>query len=351
MANLPQSNNEVGALIAAPSAQAGAPSLIEQAAIVLLSMGEEPAAGVLRCLERDDLLAITQVMSRLSGIRVDSVRQSLQHFFDDYREQSGVHGASRSYLQRSLNLALGSDIAGTVLNSIYGDEIRPKMARLQWAAPRWLAECLALEHPRMQAVFLAFLPPQLAGGVIEHLPALGREALVLNVAKLEEVDRDLLEQLGALADQYLSELGTQSIVMEGIKQAADIVNRIPGNKQELLERLRGQDAEVTAAIETEMYDFFVLSTQSEAVLTQIIEAVPAELLALALKGAEPAIRRAVLGTMPKRQAQSFEDQMRRSGPVTLSRVEEARREIMELVKSMVDAGELEIQLFAEAVVE
>lgn len=326
-------------------------NLIEQAAIVLLSMGEAPAAGVLRCLEREDLLAVTQVMSRMSGIRVDSVRQSLQHFFDDYREQSGVHGASRSFLQRSLGMALGESIAGSVIDSIYGDEIRPKLARLQWASPRWLAERLALEHPRMQAVFLAFLPPKLAGDVIEHLPATGTEALVLNVAKLEEVDRDLLEQLEMLADQYLADFGTQSISMEGVKQAADILNRIPGNKQELVEKLRARDPEIAGKIETEMYDFFVLSTQSEAVLTQIIEAVPAELWALALKGAEPAIRNAVLGAMPRRQAQSFEDQMRRSGPVPLSRVEEARREIMDLVKAMVDAGELEIQLFAEAVVE
>lgn len=326
-------------------------NLIEQAAIILLSMGEAPAAGVLRCLEREDLLAVTQVMSRMSGIRVDSVRQSLQHFFDDYREQSGVHGASRSFLQRSLGMALGEQIAGSVIDSIYGDEIRPKLARLQWASPRWLAEHLALEHPRMQAVFLAFLPPKLAGEVIEHLPATGTEALVLNVAKLEEVDRDLLQQLEMLADQYLADLGSQSIAMEGVKQAADILNRIPGSKQELVEKLRARDPDITTKIEAEMYDFFVLSSQSEAVLTQIIEAVPAELWALALKGAEPAIRNAVLGAMPRRQAQSFEDQMRRSGPVPLSRVEEARREIMDLVKTMVDAGELEIQLFAEAVVE
>lgn len=326
-------------------------TLVEQAAIVLLSMGEEQAAGVLRCLEREDLLAVTQTMSRMSGIRVDSVRDSLQHFFDDYRTQSGVHGASRAFLQRSLGMALGQEIAGSVIDSIYGDEIRPKMARLQWAAPRWLAERVGLEHPRMQAVFLAFLPPKLAGEVMEHLPEDGRDLLVLNVAQLEEVARDLLVQLEMLADQYLTELGSQGIAMEGVKQAADIVNRIPGSKQDLLEKLRGHDAKIADAIETEMYDFFILSRQSEAVLTQIIEAVPAELWALALKGAEPAIRQAVLGAMPKRQAQSFEDQMRRSGPVPLSRVEEARREVMELVKAMADAGELEIQLFSEAVVE
>jgi len=112
---------------------------VEQAAIVLLSIGEEPAAAVLRCLSREELIEVTQVMSRMSGIKVESVKNAMQTFFDDYRQQSGVHGASRSYLKRSLDLALGSDLANTVLNNIYGDELRPKMARLQWASPKWLA--------------------------------------------------------------------------------------------------------------------------------------------------------------------------------------------------------------------
>ena len=80
-------------------------SMIEQAAIVLLSMGEEPAAAVLRCLSREELLEVTQVMSRMSGIKVEAVKTAMQNFFDDYRQQSGVHGASRSYLKRSLDLA------------------------------------------------------------------------------------------------------------------------------------------------------------------------------------------------------------------------------------------------------
>ena len=73
---------------------------VEQAAIVLLSIGEEPAAAVLRCLEREELIELTQVMSRMSGIKVDAVKNAAQKFFDDYRQQSGLHGASRSYLKR-----------------------------------------------------------------------------------------------------------------------------------------------------------------------------------------------------------------------------------------------------------
>ncbi|MBA5688814.1 flagellar motor switch protein FliG [Rugamonas apoptosis] len=324
---------------------------VEQAAIVLLSIGEEPAAAVLRCLSREELLEVTQVMSRMSGIKVESVKHAMQTFFDDYRQQSGVHGASRSYLKRSLDLALGGDIANTVLNSIYGDELRPKMARLQWASPKWLAEYISNEHVRMQAVFLAFLPPTLAGQIIDALPVEGRDLVLLNLARLDEIDRDLLLELDQLVMRCLGTFDMQSTSVEGIRQAAEILNRLPSNRAQMVELLRAHDPEVVAQIELSMYDFFILSTQSEVAITRIIEEVPLEQWAIALKGAEVSIRDAVLKTMPKRQAQAFEDMMRRAGPIPMSRIEQTRQEIMATVKALADAGEIEIQLFAEAVVE
>ncbi|HLT27507.1 MAG TPA: flagellar motor switch protein FliG [Zeimonas sp.] len=324
---------------------------LEQAAIVLLSMGEEPAAAVLRCLSREELLEVTQVMSRMSGIKVESVKTAMQKFFDDYREQSGVHGASRTYLKRSLDLALGTDIAGSVLNSIYGDAIRPKMARLQWASPKWLADHIVDEHVRMQALFLAFLPPALAGAVIEALPAEGRELILLNVARLSEIDHELLLELDELVSRCLERFGTQSASVEGVRQAAEILNRVQGDRAQLVEQLRVHDPAIVSEIELSMYDFFILSRQTEAVMLRIIEAVPLEQWAVALKGAEPSVRRAVLQAMPRRQAQAFEDMMRRAGPVPMSRIEQARREIMANVKALVDEGEIELQLFAEATVE
>jgi len=326
-------------------------SPVEQAAIVLLSIGEEPAAAVLRCLEREELIELTQVMSRMSGIKVDAVKNSIQKFFDDYRQQSGLHGASRSYLKRSLDLALGSEIANSVLNTIYGDAIRPMMARLQYAAPKWLAEYIASEHVQMQAVFLAFLPPALAGQIIDALPEEGRELVLLNLARLEEIDRDLLRELEDLVARCLSALDTQSATVEGVRQAAEILNRLPNNRGAMVELLRAHDPDVVAQIEMSMYDFFILSRQTEQTISRLLDEIPLEQWAIALKGAEPALRDTLLGAMPKRQAQSFEDLMRRSGPVPMSRIEQTRREIMAQVKELADNGEIEVQLFAEATAE
>ncbi|RZI44225.1 flagellar motor switch protein FliG [Herbaspirillum sp. HC18] len=326
-------------------------SPVEQAAIVLLSMGEEPAAAVLRCLSREELLEVTQVMSRMSGIKVETVKNAMQKFFEDYREQSGVHGASRSYLKRSLDLALGGDIANNVLNNIYGDAIRPKMARLQWASPKWLADYIANEHVRMQAVFLAFLPPALASGIIEALPAESRDVLLVTVARLSEIDRELLLELDELVDRCLATLDMQSASVEGVRQAAEILNRLPGDRQQLVELVRAHDPEVMSRIELSMFHFSLLATQTEATLMRIIEDVGLEQWAVALKGADSEVRNAIMQTMPRRQAQNFEDVMRRLGPLPISRIEQTRQEIMEQVKALADAGEIEIQLFAEAVVE
>lgn len=326
-------------------------SSVEQAAIVLLSMGEETASSVLRHLERDELLAVTQVMSRLSGIKVDAVQTAIHRFFEDYREQSGVHGASRAFLKRSLALALGNEIADSVLNSIYGDAIRPKMARLQWVSPKWLADRIAAEHAHIQAVFLAFLPPAFAGQVLDALPEEGRELVLLNVARLKEIDRELLVELEELVDRYLGSLEMQSANVEGVRQAADILNRLPSNRQQMVELLRAHDPQVMSEIESSMYDFFILSRQPEPTLIRILEEVPLEDWAIALKGVEPAVRNAVLQAMPRRQVQSFEDIERRIGPVPVSRVRQVREEIMAQVKALADAGEIDVQLFAEAVVE
>jgi flagellar motor switch protein FliG len=282
---------------------------------------------------------------------VDWVKTSLQQFFDDYREQSGVHGASRSYLKRSLDLALGGEIASSVLNSIYGDAIRPKMQRLQWASPKWLAEQLAREHQRMQAVFLAFLPSALASAVIEALPASARDAVLLQMARLSEVDAELLAELDEMVERCIAGLGQQGASVEGVRQVAEILNRMPGQRQQMVELLRAHDPEVVGEIEVSMYEFFMLSRQSEATLLRLVEEVQLEVWAVALKGAEAPVREAVLAVMPRRQAQAFEDLMRRGGPMPKSRVEQARAEIMGRLKALADAGEIQVQLFAEATVE
>lgn len=320
---------------------------VERAAIILLSIGEEAAAGVLRCLSREELLDVTLAMSRMQGVKVEAVQNTIEHFFTNFREQSGVRGASRSFLQRSLEMALGGVVANSVLNKIYGDAIGPKMARLQWAQPQWLADRLRDEHVRMQAMFLVFLPPEQASRVIQALPEARREQVLLDIARLTEIDHDLLRDLEDVVDCCIANLGTQSTAVEGVRQAADIINRMPGDRTHMVEILRARDPELVAAVEELIYDFAVIANQDDEVISVILEHVDTAPGGVALKGADPAVRDALLRSMPRRAVQAFEEMLRRAEPALPSKVESARREIMDIIRRLADDGDIELRLVAE----
>ncbi|WP_236201591.1 FliG C-terminal domain-containing protein [Pseudomonas pseudonitroreducens] len=330
--------------------QMRAVSSLEQAAILMLSMGDEASAGILRNFSREEIVSISQAMARLSNVKQNTVSDVIGRFFDDYKLQSSIKGASRSYLAGMLGKALGSDITRNLLDSIYGEEIRAKMARMEWIDPKQFAALIAKEHAQMQAVFLAFLPPGMATDVLEAMPAERQDELLFRIANLSEVNSDVIAELEQLIDRSLRVLSTQGSQVRGVKQAADIMNRFKGDRNQMFELLRAHNDSLVGRIEDEMYDFFILSRQNQEVLQTLLEVIPLDEWVVALKGAEPELVRAIQGAMPKRQAQQMESINRRQGPVPLSRVEQVRKEIMGVVRELAAEGDLQVQLFREQTV-
>ncbi|WP_435954701.1 flagellar motor switch protein FliG [Dryocola sp. BD626] len=322
-------------------------SYLEQAAILLLCLGEEAAATVMQKLSREEVVRLSENMARLSGVKTSQARKVINNFFDEFREQSGINGASRSMLQGILNKALGGEIASSVINGIYGDEIRSRMARLQWVEARQLATLISEEHLQLQAVFLAFLTPEIAAIVLSYLNESAQNEILYRIAKLSDVNRDVVDELDRLIERGLSVLSEHGSKVKGIKQAADIVNRIQGNQQQILEQMRELDEGVLEQLQDEMYDFFILGRQNEEVRRRLLDEVPMEDWAVALKGTEVQLRRSILAVMPKRQAQQLETITSRLGPIPISRIEQIRREIMSIARDLEEAGDIQLQLFAE----
>lgn len=225
------------------------------------------------------------------------------------------------------------------------------MARLQWVEPRQLAMLISEEHLQLQAVFLAFLTPEISAAVLSYLNESVQNEILYRVAKLNDVNRDVVDELDRLIERGLSVLSEHGSKVKGIKQAADIVNRFQGNQQVILDQMRERDENVLEQLQDEMYDFFILSRQNEEVRRRLLDEVPMEDWAVALKGTEALLRRSIYAVMPKRQAQQLEAITARLGPVPVSRIEQIRREIMGIARELEEAGEIQLQLFAEQTAE
>ena len=327
-------------------------SYVEQTALVLLGMGEDAAAKVLQHFSRDETQRVTRAMAKLNGIKSDSARGVIQHFFEDFREHSGIRGASKEYLSNTLRKALGNDLAKGLLNNLYGDEIRNNMQRLQWVEAETLARFIVNEHPQMQAIFLAYLPADSSSAVLKHLPQDYHDEILFRIAQLQDIDHQVANDLHELVERCIEKVSaSQSTPLSGVKQAADIINRFEGDRASLMEMLKLHDENVVNEIEENMFDFVVLGRQREETMDALVQQIPLELWAVALKGSEITLQQTIKRSMPQRMAKALEDDMELRGAVVLSRVQRARQDIMQLVRELDEAGEIQLLLYEEQTVE
>jgi len=277
---------------------------LEKAAILLLSMGTEAAAKVMQKLSRDEVQRLISKMAGLSGVSSMEAKWTLQQFFNQYREQSGIGSASREYLEQTLDLALGQRLSRS-----------------------------------------------LASAVLDALPGSVHDDLLVRVASLNSVSEHVLGELRLTLDRCLAYVADQSgAKVNGVRQVADILNRYQGDKEQMLSLLREHDGDMALEIEKNMFDFMALRRQTDETLQRLVQELPGDLLALALKNTEASFRKVVLGAMPKRMAQALEAQIQGQGSVSLRKVEQAREEVMQLVRELVEQGEVEFQLFEEPTV-
>ncbi|HHG3490565.1 TPA: flagellar motor switch protein FliG [Vibrio parahaemolyticus] len=327
-------------------------SYVEQTALVLLGMGEDAAAKVLQHFTRDETQRVTRAMAKLNGIKSESARGVIQNFFEDFREHSGIRGASKEYLSNTLRKALGNDLAKGLLNNLYGDEIRNNMQRLQWVEAETLARFIVNEHPQMQAIFLAYLPADSSSAVLKHLPQDYHDEIIFRIAQLQDIDHQVATDLHELVERCIEKVSaSQSVPLSGVKQAADIINRFEGDRGSLMEMLKLHDEEVVNAIEENMFDFMVLGRQREETMDMLVQQIPLELWATALKGSDITLQQAIKRSMPQRMVKALEDDMEARGAVALSRVQKARQDIMQMVRELDESGEVQLLLYEEPTVE
>lgn len=331
----------------------------EQAGLLLLTLSEHQAGNILRSLSREHVQEIVRAMAEVGHVKNQHLEMALHRMFNDYRELSGISRASRGFLERTLDVALGPELAKGLINDVYGEQIRENMHQLQWISPALIAANLQHEMVPLQATFLALLPPEVSAEVMKFLPQTQHERLILNMASLREINQSMVAELEKIIQQCLTmvQQGVQTSV-SGVEQAAGLISRYPGNSAKLLETVRGHDQGLAEEIENSMYRFSILERQSEATIVRLCQEVEPEVWARAFKGASPSLRQAILRCLPKRQANAIQDQMEVLGGLPASVVRSAEAEIMAKVRELIaesedaDEGEpFEFRLFEEKVLE
>lgn len=317
----------------------------QRAAILLLTLGEQDAAEVLKHLSARDVQAVGQAMAVLTSVSREQVDQVLTRLHDDLGRQTALGVGTEDYIRKILTNALGETKAGSLIDRILLGRSSKGLESLKWMEGRAIAEMIGQEHPQIIALVLAHLEPDQAAEVLGYMPARTRSDALMRIATLDGVQPHALNELDEIMERQFSGNTNKlkSASVGGLKSAANILNAMETSREaELMAAIRSHDPGLGSKIEDLMFVFDDLVELDDRSMQALLREVPSPRLIVALKGAEPGIREKMFANMSKRAADMLRDDLEVAGPVRVSEVDAAQKEILGIARRLADAGQINL---------
>lgn len=315
---------------------------LQDAAILMMSLGEEEAAEVFKHLSPKEVQKLGETIARTRNVSRDRMDDVINKFTEAASQQSLLVSDTGDYVRNVLKRALGDDKATLLIDRILQGGDVSGIESLKWMDPVSVAELLRNEHPQIIAAILVHLDYEQAAGVLSHLSERQRGEVMLRIATLEGIQPTALKDLNEVLFKVLA--GGDKIrktSLGGVKTAAEIVNLL-GTAIEgpLLDAIRGYDADLAQKIMDKMFVFDDVGKLDNASIQLVLKEVASETLVVALKGASVDIREKFLTNMSSRAAEAMREDLESRGPMRLSEVEAQQKEILKAVRRLADEGQI-----------
>lgn len=325
---------------------------VQRAAIVLLSLGEQQAAEVLKHMGAKEVQKLGVAMTSVGDVSRETVARVFDEFVDVLAQPSGLGAGADDYVRAVLTQALGEERASSLIDRILHGRNTSGLDTLKWMEPRAIAELVRNEHPQIIAIVLAHLDGDQAAEVLKCLPERVRVDVLLRLATLDGIPPHALNELNDVMTRQFS--GSQSIKSSsvgGVKVAANILNFMDSGQEEaLLSAIAEVDGDLSVQIRDLMFVFDNLADLDDRAMQAVLREVSSEQLALALRGAEAKVRQKITSNMSQRAAQILIEDMEARGPVRLAEVEAAQKEILAIVRRMAENGDITLAAKAEVLI-
>lgn len=315
------------------------------AAVLLLALGESEAATVLKHLDAKVVQRLGSAMAQLKSASREEVSEVVGGFVETMESQADIKVGSDEYIRKVLTQALGDERASGIIDRIQMGRRSKGLDVLKWMEPRAIVDIIREEHPQVLAIIISYLDADLAAKVLAELPDSVQTEVLMRIAQLDGVQPAALGKLDEMIEQQIAgKGGGMSANLGGPKTAASILNFMPAT---VLEGLRQIDEPLTTRLQDLMFTFADLVGVDDKGIQALLREVDSAKLVIALKGADAPLVEHMLKNMSSRAAEMLRDDMEARGPVRLSEVEAAQKEILMTARKLADAGTIVIAAGAE----
>ena len=315
---------------------------VQKGAILMLALGEEEAAQVMKYLSPREVQKLGAAMSSMKGVANDQLEAVLDDFRTETEASSSLGLDSDDYIRTVLTKALGDDKAASLLNRILGTRDASGIESLKWMDAQSVADLIRQEHPQIIATILVHLERYHACEVLDHFTERLRNDVVLRIATLDGVQPAALRELNDVLTKLLS--GNENIKkssLGGVRAAAEILNFMSGEQEgSVMDNIKNYDNDMAQKIMDEMFVFDNLIDIDDRGIQLLLREVQSEMLIIALKGASQDLRDKIFKNMSARASEMMREDLESKGPVRLSEVETQQKQILQIVRRLADEGQI-----------
>ncbi|HEX5096337.1 MAG TPA: flagellar motor switch protein FliG [Acidimicrobiia bacterium] len=325
----------------------------EKAAILIMQMGKEKAAPVLRSMRELEVSQIMGEVARLHQLEAGEIEEVLNEFRETFVARAHVAQGGYETARELLEGTFGPQRADEILDNLGVTLVSAPFEFLRRADTRQVLTYLQEEHPQTIALVLAHMHPDAAAMVLSALPDEQQAEVAMRIAKMDRTSPDVVEQVEAILERKLSTVIQQSDFAQagGLQTLVDILNSSDrATERIILDGLTGSDAELADEVRNRMFVFEDVIGLDDRAIQLVLRSVDAKELSVALKGVDAKVRDKILKNMSERAAANLVEEIQLLGPVKLKTVEEAQNSIVRVIRTLEEAGQIDMSRGGEELV-
>ena len=315
-----------------------------KAAILLVTLGPEKAARILKNLEESEVEALTVEIANLGKVTNEERRTVLEEFQNLTKARELIVSGGIEYAKEMLIKAFGPEKAMQIIERLVSNLAVKPFEFMRSADVVQIVNFLQAEHPQTIALVLSFLEPRIAAQVISALPENLQIEVIKRISLLERASPDVVKEVEKLLEKKFAGVATQTLsAVGGLDTAAEIMNNLDRTTEKnIMERLTYESPELAEEIRRRMFVFEDILKLDDRSVQLVLREVNMQDLAVALKGASEELKQKIFNNMSKRAQQLLKDEIEFMGPVRVKDVEEAQQKIINIIRRLEEAGEIVI---------
>lgn len=317
---------------------------VDRAAVLLLALGMDRAALVLKHMTPREVTILGTTMASVGEISIEMMDEVVEEFILAVKTQTALGMDTDEYIRTVLISALGADKANSILDRILQGGNTKGIEQLKWMDTRSIADMIRLEHPQIVATIMSLMESEQAADVMMFLPESMRADLMMRIATMKGIQPSALRELDQIMEAQLTGSdNVKSTNIGGVDAVANILNFMDSGAADLvMSGIAEHRSELAQEIQEKMFTFEDLTSIDERGMQTLLREVSTGQLLLALRGVGTELKEKIFGNMSKRAAEMLRDDLEASPPAKLSEVELAQKDILAIAKKLADAGEIQM---------